>query len=129
MGKITALYKGGMSDGKARPIVAPGVLSTKQRQPSQRDILAGVLAKALGEDGQAASKALGRHVVAALLDSLTEALARGETVRLRDFGTFRVEARQARTARDFRSGSRLVVPARRVAVFTPGKALASRVRS
>jgi len=66
-------------------------------------------------------------VVQAVLDSLTAALARGERVELRGFGTFGLKQRQARAGRNPRTGAIIAVPAKRVPVFRVAKALRTRV--
>lgn len=63
-----------------------------------------------------------------ILTAVKEALARGEDVRLVGFGTFQVKARAARKGRDPRTGAEIVIPARRVPVFRPGKDLARAVK-
>lgn len=66
-------------------------------------------------------------VVQAVLDSLTAALARGERVELRGFGTFGLKQRQARAGRNPRTGAIIAVPAKQVPVFRVAKALRTRV--
>jgi DNA-binding protein HU-beta len=59
-------------------------------------------------------------VVDGLLYSIAEAVAAGEAVELRGFGTFRPQRRAARTARDPRTQVETAVPPRVVPVFRPG---------
>jgi integration host factor subunit beta len=66
-------------------------------------------------------------VVEATLDRMTEALADGDRVELRDFGTFVTRDREARTGRNPRSGERVVVEAKRTGHFKPGKAMRARL--
>ncbi len=61
-------------------------------------------------------------VVDGLLYSIVEAVAEGEAVELRGFGTFRRQRRPARTARDPRTQAETPVPPRAVPVFRPGAA-------
>ena len=61
--------------------------------------------------------------VKAVLTALTEALARGEVVRLAGFGTFETRDRPARTGRDPRTGRPVDVPAKRAVRFRAGVAL------
>ena len=66
-------------------------------------------------------------VVDAFLDAVKEALARGDGIELRGFGTFQVRHRKARTGRNPRTGEPVKVPARDVPVFKPLGHLRSRV--
>ncbi len=61
-----------------------------------------------------------KRVVQQMLDSITLALAKGETVELRNFGIFKVKARKARTGRNPRTGEEVPVPPKKVAIFKPG---------
>lgn len=66
--------------------------------------------------------------VAAVIDTITGALKKGEQVSLVGFGTFSVADRKARTARNIRTGEKINVAAKRVPKFTPGKALKEAVQ-
>lgn len=66
-------------------------------------------------------------VVDAFLDAVKDALARGDRIELRGFGTFMVRNRKARKARNPRTGEAVEVPARDVPVFKPSRHLRSRV--
>ncbi len=61
--------------------------------------------------------------VDAVFDAITEALKKGEDVRLVGFGTFSVRRRAARKGRNPRTGATLNIPAKNVPVFRPGKGL------
>ncbi len=61
-----------------------------------------------------------KRVVQQMLDDITLALAKGETVELRNFGIFKVKARKARTGRNPRTGEEVPVPPKKVAIFKPG---------
>ena len=66
-------------------------------------------------------------VIDALLAAVNEALARGDGIELRGFGTFKVRHRKPRTARNPRTGEPAEVPPRRVPVFNPSRLLRNRV--
>jgi integration host factor subunit beta len=66
-------------------------------------------------------------VVKAMFESLTAALAHGERIEVRGFGTFGIKQRQARAGRDPRTGAVITVPAKQVPVFRVAKALRTRV--
>lgn len=65
--------------------------------------------------------------VKATLDAITNQLASGESVSLIGFGTFSVSERSARVGKNPRTGESLEIPAKRVAKFKAGKALADSV--
>ncbi len=60
--------------------------------------------------------------VAAVLESVEEALAGGDKVQLVGFGTFEVRAREARTGRNPRTKEAITIPASKQPVFKAGKA-------
>lgn len=68
-------------------------------------------------------------VVDGFLNAVKKALAEGENIEIRGFGTFKVRERQPRTARNPRTGDAVHVPARTVPVFKPSKHLRERVES
>ena len=59
----------------------------------------------------------------ALLDSIEDALARGDKVQLVGFGTFEVRERAARKGRNPQPGEEIDIAASRVPVFKAGKSL------
>lgn len=62
-------------------------------------------------------------VVNTILDSITNALANGQKVELRGFGSFRVRRRNPRVGRNPKSGTKVEVPAKLVPFFKTGKKL------
>lgn len=61
--------------------------------------------------------------VDALLESITEALARKEKVQIVGFGTFEVRHRAARSGRNPQTGEPIDIAARDLPVFKAGKGL------
>ena len=61
--------------------------------------------------------------VKSLLEMMGGALAQGERIEIRGFGSFTITHRQPRLGRNPRSGEAVQVPAKRVTHFKPGKAL------
>ncbi len=78
-------------------------------------------------EGIATKAGVTRVVATSLLDAtletITEALAKGDTIALVGFGTFKVGDRVARTGKNPATGEALEIPAAKVAKFTPGNAL------
>ena len=84
------------------------------------------LSNALGESlGYAKKEA--DVLVATFLESIKDALRRGDHVELRGFGSFRLRDRKARQGRNPRSGESIQVPPKRVVYFKLGKELRSRL--
>ncbi|MEM1269362.1 MAG: HU family DNA-binding protein [Bacteroidota bacterium] len=63
------------------------------------------------------TRAEAEAAVGATLDAITGGLKKGENVEFRGFGTFKVQHRAARTARNPRTNEELTVPARYVPSF------------
>ncbi len=66
--------------------------------------------------------------VDAMLDGITESLAKGESVQLIGFGTFEVRNRQAREGRNPATGEIMKIEASRAPAFKAGKALKDKVK-
>ena len=62
-------------------------------------------------------------VVTAAIDAIVAALKDGEKVQLVGFGAFEVKARAERIGRNPRTKEEIKIPASKVPVFKPGKAL------
>ena len=62
-------------------------------------------------------------VVSAVIDSISEALAKGDKVQIVGFGTFEVRERAERKGRNPRTKEEMVIPASKLPVFKAGKAL------
>ena len=60
-------------------------------------------------------------VVDAFLNAVKLALANGEHIEIRGFGTFKVRQRRPRIARNPRTGETVEVPSRAVPVFKPSR--------
>lgn len=61
--------------------------------------------------------------VDSIIDVITEALAKGDSVNFIGFGTFLTTKREERTARVPRTGEEIKIPATTVAKFKAGKTL------
>jgi len=67
--------------------------------------------------------------VNAILDEIVAAMARGDRVELRDFGTFFVKVRAARVGRNPKTGAQVHVSTKVTPAFKPGKKIRKRVNS
>ncbi|NLO98315.1 MAG: HU family DNA-binding protein [Peptococcaceae bacterium] len=66
--------------------------------------------------------------VAAVFDTITEALAQGQKVQLVGFGTFEVRQREERIGRNPQTKEEIVIPACKVPGFKAGKTLKETVQ-
>jgi len=62
-----------------------------------------------------------------ILDAMTDALARGDRIEIRGFGSFALNYRPPRTGRNPKSGDKVHVPEKYVPHFKAGKELRERV--
>lgn len=69
------------------------------------------------------SKAAANKAVDAVVESVTEALQKGDKVTLIGFGTFEVRERSARTGRNPRTGEEIKIKASKIPAFKAGKKL------
>lgn len=74
-------------------------------------------------DKKSAALVTAEKAINVIFAAITESIQKGGTVRLIGFCTFAVKQRQARTARNPRTGEAIQVPAKRAIRFSPGKAL------
>jgi integration host factor subunit beta len=65
--------------------------------------------------------------VKVILECLTSALASGERIEVRGFGSFTLHHRKARVGRNPKTGNSVTVPDKHVPHFKPGKELRQRV--
>ena len=84
---------------------------------NKADIIAAV-AESAGLSKKDAEKAVG-----AFIDTVSDALVKGEKIQLVGFGAFEVKERAARIGRNPRTKEAIEIPASRTPIFKPGKAL------
>jgi integration host factor subunit alpha len=68
-----------------------------------------------------------RDMVESVLEALGSALERGESVKLRGFGTFNVRSKSPRVGRNPKTGQEYPITARRVLTFKPSPRLVAAV--
>ncbi|MGP0058915.1 MAG: integration host factor subunit alpha [Beijerinckiaceae bacterium] len=71
----------------------------------------------------ALSRAQARDIFEMALEEISDALVRGETVKLRSFGLFAVRAKRERIGRNPRTGVEVPIKPRRVLTFKPSPVL------
>ena len=69
-----------------------------------------------------------KEIVQKTFDAIVDALVTEGRIELRNFGVFEVKPRAARKARNPRTGDKVLVPAKNVVTFKPGKEMEERVR-
>lgn len=89
---------------------------------TKQDLIAKI-AKDTGTSKTTAAAALG-----SLLDGITKALKKRDTVSFVGFGTFSTSQRKARTGRNPQTGAAIKIKAAKVPRFKAGKALKNAVR-
>jgi integration host factor subunit alpha len=66
-------------------------------------------------------------LVESVLNHISDALVRGETVKISSFGTFSVRAKTARIGRNPKTGEEVPIEPRRVLTFRPSHIMKDRV--
>ena len=67
------------------------------------------------------------YAVKTVLDAMTQALAEGQRIEIRGFGSFSLSERAPRVGRNPKSGEQVMVPGKQVPHFKAGKELRERV--
>ena len=70
-----------------------------------------------------------KELVQRTFDALVDSLVREGRIELRNFGVFQIKKREARMARNPRTGEQVPVKAKFVVTFKPGKEMEARVRN
>lgn len=68
-----------------------------------------------------------KSVVQKALGHIIEALSKGETVELRNFGIFKVKSRKSRVGRNPKTGVTVPIPEKRIVSFKSGMIMKKRV--
>jgi len=82
----------------------------------------GELIDAVADSADISKAATGR-ALDAMLEAITKALKKGDSVTLVGFGTFSVRKRKARSGRNPRTGEKIQIKASKALGFKPGKGL------
>ena len=72
-------------------------------------------------------KKVSEFAINSFVESISDALAKGESVQLIGFGTFKVGKRNARKGRNPQTGKEIKIADKKVAQFKAGKALSEKV--
>jgi len=69
-----------------------------------------------------------KEVVQLVLDIVVDALSKGETVELRNFGIFKVKSRKPRIGRNPKTGETVEIPAKKTVTFKTGLIMRDKVK-
>ena len=81
----------------------------------------------LVSESAAITKKSAGEAVNAVIDAITSALEKGDSISLVGLGSFKVVERGAREGRNPSTGEKIQIPASRAVKFTPGAGLKERV--
>lgn len=70
-----------------------------------------------------------RKVIETFMEMVKESLVEGESVYLREFGTFTIKYRAEKPAQDITRRRTIIVPARNIPAFKPSKAFTEMVKA
>jgi len=73
------------------------------------------------------AKTEAKAIVTLFFDKMTEALAKGNRVEIRDFGMFKVKSYKAYTGRNPKTGEKIPISPKKLPFFKCGKELKERV--
>jgi integration host factor subunit beta len=85
------------------------------------------LIEQLSSNSEGLNKKEAEMIVNTIFGSIGEALAEGDRVEIRGFGSFTIRERDAREARNPKSGEIVKIPSKKTPFFKTGKELRSRV--
>jgi integration host factor subunit alpha len=74
------------------------------------------------------SRSESAELLEAVLGEITDALVKGETVKLSSFGTFSIRRKGRRVGRNPKTGEEVPIFPRRVLVFRPSQVLKNRIK-
>jgi integration host factor subunit alpha len=75
------------------------------------------------------SKKEAQEIIEIIIDTITETLKEGETVKITGFGTFTVRKKAPRKGRNPKTGEEVEISARRVVSFRPSNILKEKVNT
>ena len=85
------------------------------------------LQKAVCGCGPSLSRAAARKMLDAFFEEVTEALVRGEPVKLRSFGSFKLRSKRERVGRNPKTGAEATISPRKVLTFKASSMLVARI--
>lgn len=98
-----------------------------EQSESDRTVTRAVLRDAVYDSCAGLSRLQASRLVDETLEEICEVLARGESVRLRSFGTFNTRAKRERIGRNPKTGAKAPITARRVLTFKASPVLVAQI--
>ncbi len=90
---------------------------------TKAEIVAGIASKTNIE------KVVVQQTVEAFMDAVKDAMAKGENVYLRGFGSFVVKRRAEKTGRNISKNTTVIIPAHNIPSFKPAKVFVNEVKT
>lgn len=82
----------------------------------------------LGQEGTSCTQQFVAEIIQCMINEMSESLAQGDTVVMRNFGTLEVREMKAKVGRNPKDPAKdVLIPARAVVKFKPGKELKEKV--
>lgn len=82
----------------------------------------------LGQEGFSVTQQTVAEIIQRMINEMSESLAQGDTVVMRNFGTFEVREMKAKVGRNPKNPSKdVIIPARAAVKFKPGRELKEKV--
>ena len=78
-------------------------------------------------DGIGLSRSECYDIVDAVIDTLSEAMTRGDDVKISGFGTFQIKQKNARVGRNPKTGVEVEIAPRRVLTFRPSQKMRDKI--
>ena len=118
---LNCLKNNNVANGGTRNISAPGVTGLKGEPMTKAELV-----EIISDETGINKKDTG-VIVNLIMENIGQALVDGDKVELRGFGSFKVKTRQARKARNPRTGADVQVEANRVPFFKASNELKGRL--
>ncbi len=105
-----------------RPARAPARICSQRGGDMNKSDLTEQLAKAMHLSVREATS-----IVNTILDTMTETLAKGDSIEIRGFGSFGVKSYEAYTGRNPKTGEQIAVQPKKLPFFKAGKGLRNQI--
>lgn len=123
----TQLYTEAASLARDAVEINPRAVDRTRTPEHGRTVTRATLRKAVYACCPSLSRAQASTILNSAFDEICEALARGESVKLRSFGSFSVRSKRARVGRNPKTGVEAPITPRRVLTFKASPVLVARV--
>ncbi len=115
------------TDNRTAATPLAGAIGMIGKPPESRTLTRAALCEAVHDSCPTLSRTEARKVLDAALDEISEALVRGESVKLRSFGSFNVRSKRERIGRNPRTGEEAPICPRTVLTFKASPVLVAQM--